>query len=77
MNNQIFIFSTELQHKYDIATDQWTRLSTPPVTLAMPGVVVLDNHIVVIGGEPLKSSGDAPTVWIYDTATDHWTSRRE
>lgn len=76
VNYQIFIFSTELQHKFDVATSKWTRLSTPPVTLAMPGVVVLDKHIVVIGGEPLRSSDAEPTVWIYDTTTDHWTSRR-
>ncbi|QNF34698.1 T9SS type A sorting domain-containing protein [Adhaeribacter swui] len=71
--------SSKLVHVYDPATDSWTRLADIPAPAGTPGiahisssVVVLDNQILVLGGEYAFTKGTR-RVSAYTPATNTWT----
>jgi N-acetylneuraminic acid mutarotase len=64
---------------YDPATDTWTRKADMPTARWRPAACVIDGRIYVSGGDreyvPATDGGGstAPTVEVYDPATDTWT----
>ena len=51
---------------YDLSSNVWTLISDMPGPNAACGVVVMDTHLIVIGGMPNKES-DLNSVWVLDT----------
>lgn len=56
---------------YNPKTDEWTTKSDLPIPLFAPGAVVVENKIVVLGGQNQKGKS-LSTVFIYDIESDTW-----
>jgi N-acetylneuraminic acid mutarotase len=56
---------------YNTKTDEWTTKSDMPFALLKPGAVVVNNKIVVLGGQD-ASGKSVSTVLIYDIESDTW-----
>lgn len=57
---------------YNTKTDEWTTKSDMPFVLFKPGAVVVNNKIVVLGGQERGKS--LSSVLIYDIESDTWES---
>ena len=58
---------------YNTKTDEWTTKSDLPFVLYKPGAVVVNNKIVVLGGQNAKGKS-LSSVLIYDIKSDSWKS---
>lgn len=60
-------------HRYDPATDAWTKLRDLPTPLSHvePSCFVVNGHIVVIGGR--TGHYDVADAWAYSPNDDEWT----
>lgn len=56
---------------YNTKTDEWTTKADMPIKLFKPGVVVVDDKIVVLGGQD-ASGKSLSSVLIYDIKSDTW-----
>ena len=70
---------TQLQSSvvsYDVATDQWTTVTTMPVATT-EGAIAVDSTglIYLVGGK--DASGPTGIIQVYDPNTDSWTSETE
>lgn len=68
-------------HRYNPATDTWTKLADLPVPSGATGrshissaVVVHNGKIIVLAGETIHMSGVTNMVSSYDPATNSWTN---
>ena len=63
-----------LVHRYDPATDAWTRVADLPESLShhTSSTFVMENRIIVVGGEKAHTR-HVKNVRAYDPATDAWT----
>lgn len=58
---------------YNTKTDKWTTKSDLPIPLFAPGAVVVENKIIVLGGQD-QSGKSLSSVLIYDIESDTWES---
>ena len=58
---------------YNTKTDTWTTKADMPFVLFAPGAVVVDNKIVVLGGQNQRGKS-LSSVLIYDIESDTWES---
>ncbi len=58
---------------YNTKTDKWTTKADMPFVLFKPGAVVVDNKIVVLGGQTQRGKS-LSSVLIYDIESDTWES---
>lgn len=56
---------------YNTKTDEWTTKSDLPIPLFAPGAVVIENKIIVLGGQD-QSGKSLSSVFIYDIESDTW-----
>lgn len=56
---------------YNTKTDEWTTKADMPFVLFKPGAVVVENKIVVLGGQN-QSGKSISSVLIYDIESDTW-----
>jgi hypothetical protein len=75
VDGALFVFEAARGLRYDTEADTWTDVAPLPVGLAMPGSAVIDGRIHVIGGMPLDD-GVEPAVYVYDPASDAWSTHR-
>ncbi|WP_158069982.1 CBM96 family carbohydrate-binding protein [Cnuella takakiae] len=68
-------------HRYNPNTDTWEKMADLPVPAGATGrghitssVVVVNNKIIVLGGETVHNSGVTNMVSMYDPATNTWTN---
>ena len=61
---------------YDPATDTWTQASDMPRARShhAPAASVVDGKIYLIGGSDWPEAFMSPVVFVYDPATDTWTT---
>jgi hypothetical protein len=86
VNGKIYTFggvatgytSTSYVYEYDVATDTWTRKADMPVATKLMPSIVLEEKILVIGGEGLATcSLSLYTVQVYDPQMDTWSSETD
>lgn len=58
---------------YNIKTDEWTTKADMPFVLYKPGAVVVENKIIVLGGQD-ASGKSLSSVLIYDIESNSWES---
>ena len=58
---------------YNTKTDTWTTKSDLPIPLFAPGAIVVENKIVVLGGQNQRGKS-LSSVLIYDIESDTWES---
>ncbi len=68
-------------NRYDPETNTWTQVADLPVPAGATGrghitssVVVVNNRIIVLGGETLHKTGRTNMVSSYDAGTNTWTN---
>ncbi|OLY95652.1 CBM96 family carbohydrate-binding protein [Cnuella takakiae] len=68
-------------HRYDPETNTWTQMADMPVPAGAAGrnhitssVVVVNNRIIVLGGQTVHQTGRTSMVSSYDPGTDTWTN---
>ena len=66
--------TTSALHRYDPATDGWTRLTEDPIQQNFPGYGVINGKLYVAGGMN-DGGGVQGFLNVYDPATDAWTAK--
>jgi N-acetylneuraminic acid mutarotase len=64
--------------RYDPATEEWETLADLPMGVASPGLVAVQDRLVIVGGEDQDNWEEGggwvtPSAWEYDPRTDRWT----
>ena len=65
-------FHVSTTEVFDIATNQWTELSSTPIPVFSPCVTLLDNMVYVFGGENLDLRQRVNAIQAYDLKEDKW-----
>jgi N-acetylneuraminic acid mutarotase len=60
---------------YNVNSDSWMQKNDLPLLLSRPGVTVVNNEIIILGGHSIIDGKDdtSKKVFIYDAKSDKWT----
>ncbi|KAK0644154.1 hypothetical protein B0T16DRAFT_438335 [Cercophora newfieldiana] len=59
---------------YDVTKDTWKKAASLPISVNHANAAVVDGKMYVLGGMTGANWGGTPRSWVYDPATDKWTS---